>query len=72
LALVISAVIFPCSIEALRPDPEGAEAHYNLAAALRDKGDLDGAIREYREALRLNPNNPRVQDALNEALKKSH
>jgi len=37
-----------------------------------DKGDLDGAIREYREALRLNPNSTTLQDTLNDALKKSH
>jgi tetratricopeptide (TPR) repeat protein len=32
-----------------------AEAHYNLGVALYDKDDLDGAIREYREALRIQP-----------------
>jgi TonB family protein len=33
-----------------------AEAHINLGTSLGAKGDLDGAIKEYREALRLNPN----------------
>jgi Flp pilus assembly protein TadD len=32
-------------------------AHCKVAGALRNKGDLDGAIAELREALRLNPNN---------------
>jgi len=37
--------------------PGDADAHYNLGNALYHKGDLVGAIAEYREALRLNPNN---------------
>jgi tetratricopeptide (TPR) repeat protein len=30
-------------------------AHYNLGNALRKKGDRDGAIAEYRTAIRLQP-----------------
>jgi tetratricopeptide (TPR) repeat protein len=30
--------------------------NYNLGVALAEKGDLDAAIREYQEALRVNPN----------------
>jgi Flp pilus assembly protein TadD len=37
-------------------EPDDAAAHYNLGVALGKKGDPDGAIEEYREALRLNPN----------------
>ncbi len=37
------------------PEPDDAAAHDNLGNALDHKGDLDGAIAEYREALRLNP-----------------
>ena len=37
------------------PEPDDAAAHVNLGNALDHKGDLDGAIAEYREALRLNP-----------------
>jgi Flp pilus assembly protein TadD len=37
--------------------PDNAMAHYNLGNALTDKGDLDGAIAEYRTALRLQPDN---------------
>jgi tetratricopeptide (TPR) repeat protein len=39
---------------ALRPKSPGA--HNNLGAALTDRGHLDEAIAEYREALRLNKN----------------
>jgi len=34
-----------------------AMAHCNLGTALKAKGDLDGAIAEYRAALRLQPDN---------------
>jgi Flp pilus assembly protein TadD len=33
-----------------------AFAHVNLAESLRDEGDLDGAVQQEVEALRLNPN----------------
>ena len=36
--------------------PNDATAHFNLGVALGHKRDWDGAITEYREALRLNPN----------------
>src|SRR5262249_14326051 len=36
---------------ALRPQSPGA--HFNLGSALKDKGQQDDAIAEYREALRL-------------------
>jgi Flp pilus assembly protein TadD len=39
--------------EALRPTH--ADTHYRLGFALGQKADLDGAIQEYRKALRLNP-----------------
>ncbi len=32
-------------------------AHYNLATVLHAKGDLEGALHEFREAIRLDPNN---------------
>ena len=41
--------------EALRLDPNFAEAHNNLGVALRDRGKLDRAIAHYQQALRLNP-----------------
>src|SRR5262249_7388810 len=38
---------------AIKIDPNYAMAHYNLGIALKDKGDLDGAIRCYRTAIRI-------------------
>jgi Flp pilus assembly protein TadD len=37
--------------------PDDALAYCNLGVALKAKGDLDGAIAEYRAALRLPPDN---------------
>lgn len=42
----------------------------NLGAALADNGDVDGAIREYREAIRIDPKNPDVHFNLGNALMK--
>jgi tetratricopeptide (TPR) repeat protein len=36
----------------------------DLAAALKDQGDLAGAIAEYKEAVRLDPNNGHIHDQL--------
>ena len=43
-------------------------AHYNLGIALYAKGDLDGAIAAYREAIRLDPNHAKAHGALGQAL----
>jgi tetratricopeptide (TPR) repeat protein len=40
---------------ALDRTSDNPAAHNGLATALRDKGDVDGAIAEYRKALALNP-----------------
>jgi predicted O-linked N-acetylglucosamine transferase (SPINDLY family) len=40
------------------------EAHNNLGNALKDQGDLDGAIAAYREALRLKPDDTVAGDNL--------
>ena len=39
----------------MRFKPDYSTAHFNLGVALFDKGDVDGAIVEYEEAIRLNP-----------------
>jgi tetratricopeptide (TPR) repeat protein len=41
--------------EAIRLNPEYADAFNNRGLARGDKGDLDGAIADYDEAIRLNP-----------------
>jgi Flp pilus assembly protein TadD len=41
-------------VDSLAP-ADNATAHCNIGAALKAKGDLDGAIAEYRAALRLQP-----------------
>ena len=39
--------------EAIRLKPDDAEAFYNRGGARRDKGDVDGALQDYSEAIRL-------------------
>lgn len=46
---------------AVEIDPNNAMAHNNLAVSLEATGDLDGAAREYREALRLDRTNQYIQ-----------
>jgi tetratricopeptide (TPR) repeat protein len=44
-----------CLANALRLRPDSAPAHANLALALRELGDYQGAIMHCNEAIRLNP-----------------
>ncbi len=46
--------------QAVRSDPESADAHGVLGAALARKGELDEAVTELRAALQLNPKLPRA------------
>ena len=39
----------------MEQDARFAEARYYLAAVLHQQGDLEGALEEFREAVRLNP-----------------
>lgn len=50
--------------------PLSASGHTNFGAALHDKGDLDGAIAEEREAIRLQPENAGAHTNLGEVLRK--
>lgn len=45
-------------------NPADFEAHYNLAALLKMKGDLAGATEQFNEAVRLRPNDPTANNAL--------
>ena len=47
---------------------EDAVTHYNLGIALKAKGDLDGAIAEYRAAINQLPNYPEAHLSLGIAL----
>lgn len=53
---------------AIRADAKQAEAHELLGNLLAGKNDLDGALHEYREALRLKPGFSRAQLDLAAAL----
>jgi tetratricopeptide (TPR) repeat protein len=49
-------------------NPADFEAHYNLAAMLQAKGQLDRAIGEYDAALRLRPDDAVANNAMGSAL----
>lgn len=43
-------------IEKIKANPSDAAAHMNLGVVLQKKGDLDGAMREYKIAEQIDPN----------------
>ncbi|MGI9202477.1 MAG: tetratricopeptide repeat protein [Woeseiaceae bacterium] len=49
---------------ALKVMPDDAQAHANLALALKDLGRTDDAARHFHESLKLVPTNPRVYNNL--------
>jgi tetratricopeptide (TPR) repeat protein len=53
--------------DALKLDPNNAEAHLSLGRAEMGAGHLDGAITELQEALRLGPNNDQARRLLSKA-----
>ncbi len=55
-------------LKALRINPNYPNTHNQLGLALAGKGNLDAAIREYREALQITPNDKGVNDILERAL----
>src|SRR5262249_31409757 len=46
--------------EAIRLEPNHAQAYSGLVLALKDQGKLDEAVAAYREAIRLKPDNAEV------------
>jgi tetratricopeptide (TPR) repeat protein len=52
----------------LEKNPEDFEAHYNLAALLMRRGQLNEAILHFTEANRIRPNEPTVNNAFGAAL----
>ena len=57
-------------LEAIRHDSQDADAHNSLGYALDKLGDLDGAIREYRIATHLEPDDSSYQQHYLDALGK--
>jgi len=62
-----SALAMWGSVAAQRPDH--ARAQYNFGNALRDTGDLDGAMERYRRAIELEPRFAHAQNNLGNALR---
>ena len=56
------------AIHHLRKNPNDFEAHYNLAALLQVRGDLDQSIAHFTEALRIRPEDPTANNALGATL----
>jgi len=57
-------------IEALRHDPTDADAHNGLGYALEKMGDLEAAVKEYRTATHLDPDDPTYRTHYFDALSK--
>ena len=55
-------------LKAIAVEPKSAEAHNNYGNVLRKKGDLEGAIYEYHEALKIDPKLPEAHLNLATAL----
>ena len=54
--------------EAIRINPEYADAHFNLGIVLEDKGHFEEAVKAYREAIRINPEFAKAYNNLGLAL----
>ena len=52
----------------LQKNPEDFEAHYNLAALLMRRGEMQEAIAHFEQANRIRPNEPTVNNAFGAAL----
>ena len=50
--------------EALRINPDSADAHYNLGAALARLGRVPEAIAQYEQALRIKPDDDETRHEL--------
>ncbi len=55
-------------LESLRDDPNDADAHDDLGYALEKLEDVDGAVKEYRTAMRLEPDDSTFRQHYFEAL----
>ncbi len=50
--------------QVLSIDSNNADANFNLGAMAEDRGDLNGALRYYQSAARVNPNDSDIHDAV--------
>lgn len=57
-------------LEAIRREPDSADAHSGLAYALEKLGDLDAALRQYRICTHLDPHDSSYQQHYTEVLGK--
>jgi tetratricopeptide (TPR) repeat protein len=57
-------------LEAIRHDPTDADAHNGLGYALEKLGEIDSALKEYRTATRLEPDNSSYRQHYLEAIGK--
>ena len=55
----------PLFQQAIAADPKDADYHFNLAVALRRRNDVQGAIREIDQALKLRPQDTEAQTFAN-------
>jgi predicted TPR repeat methyltransferase len=55
--------------QAIKINPDYAEAYSNLGAALKDKGELDAAIDSYKQAIKIKPDYADAYSNLGAALK---
>src|ERR1700756_1096208 len=54
--------------EAIRIQPQNADAHYELGLIMQSKGDNRAAVKEFRSTLLLDPNHAGAQYNLDRAL----
>jgi Flp pilus assembly protein TadD len=54
---------------AIAQRPDYAAAHYMLGTALKQSGDLEGAMNALREAIRLSPDDPGPYNTLGQVLR---
>ncbi len=64
-ALALAALCFAAACKHIPTERElqGAQIHYDLGIQAQTTGDLQGAFKEYEEALRLDPNFPEAHNA---------
>src|SRR5262249_30745791 len=58
--------------EALVRKADYADAHYMLGTVLKQQGDADGALREFKETIRINPASPEAYNSMAQLLRATH